>query len=237
MFTEAQFNPTPGTNTSFNLGSQVEEVYLFSGDVATNLTGYSHGFNFGAVENGVSFGRHVISTGDERFVAQVSRTLEATNAGPRVGPIVIRQIMYHPPDLDGGADNTEAEYIELRNITGAAVQLFDPAASTNTWRVRGGVDFNFPQNVSLGADQSLILVNFNPANPAALAAFRSKYSLFTSFPVFGPYSGKLDNSSDTVTLQRPDSPNTNSVPYVVVDEVDYKDVAPWPVSPDGGALL
>jgi hypothetical protein len=234
VFTEAQFNPTPGTNNSFNLGSQGEEVYLFSGDVATNLTGYSHGFSFGAVENGVSFGRHVISTGEERFVAQVSRTLDETNAGPRVGPIVIRQIMYHPPDLDGGVDNADAEYIELRNITGAPVQLFDPAASTNTWRVRGGVDFNFPQNVSLGADQSLILVNFNPGNPAALAAFRSKYSLFSSFPVFGPYGGKLDNSSDTVTLQRPDSPDTNSVPYVVVDEVDYKDVAPWPVSPDGG---
>jgi hypothetical protein len=234
VFTEAQFNPTPGTNNSFNLSSQGEEVYLFSGDATTNLTGYSHGFNFGAVENGVSFGRHVISTGEERFVAQVSRTLDATNAGPRVGPIVIRQIMYHPPDLASGADDADAEYIELRNITGAPVQLFDPAASTNTWRVRGGVDFNFPQNVSLGAGQSLMLVNFDPSNSAALTAFRSKYALFASFPVFGPYGGKLDNSSDTVTLQRPDSPDTNSIPYVVVDEVDYKDVAPWPVSPDGG---
>ena len=66
MFTETDFNPTPGTNNSFNLNSHGEEVYLFSGNAATNLTGYSHGFNFGAAENGVSFGRHVISTGDER---------------------------------------------------------------------------------------------------------------------------------------------------------------------------
>jgi hypothetical protein len=48
----------------------------------------------------------------------------------------------------------------------------------------------------------------------------------------------LDNSSETVTLQRPDSPDTNSIPYIVVDEVDYKDNPPWPVAPDGtGAAL
>ena len=30
-----------------------DEVYLFSGDSATNLTGYSHGFSFGGAEANV----------------------------------------------------------------------------------------------------------------------------------------------------------------------------------------
>jgi len=238
VFTETQFNPTPGTNNSFNLNSHGEEVYVFSGNAATNLTGYSHGFNFGAAENGVSFGRHVISTGDERFVAQISRTLGSANSGPLVGPVVIQEIMYHPPDLAGGLDNGADEYVQLKNISASSVQLFDPAASTNTWHLRGGVDFNLPQGITLGAGQSLLLVSFTPADTVALAAFRAKYALFNGVPVYGPYSGKLDNSSETITLQRPDAPDTNTVPYIVVDEVDYKDNPPWPVSPDGtGAAL
>jgi hypothetical protein len=238
VFTEADFNPTPGTNGSFTLSSQGEEVYLLSADANTNLTGYSHGFSFGAAANGVSFGRHVISTGDERFVAQTASTPGAANSGPLIGPMVIREIMYHPPDLANGVDNTDDEYIELRNITGSVVNLFDPLRTTNTWRIRGGVDFNFPHNTSLGAAQSILLVSFDPTNAATLAAFRSRHGLFAGVPIFGPYGGKLDNSSDTVSLRKPDAPDTNGVPYIVVDEVDYKDSAPWPPSTDGaGAAL
>jgi len=238
VFTETDFNPTPGTNGSFTLSSQGEEVYLLSADANTNLTGYSHGFSFGAAANGVTFGRHVISTGDERFVAQISGTLGAANAGPLVGPVVIREIMYHPTDLPGGLDNGDDEYVELRNITGSTVGLFDPAYPTNRWQLRGGVDYTFPANTALGAGQSLLLVSFNPTNTTQLAAFRAKYALFAGVPIFGPYSGKLDNSSDTVSLRKPDAPETNGVPYVIVDEVDYKDSAPWPPSADGaGAAL
>jgi hypothetical protein len=238
VFTEADFNTTPGTNGSFTLSSQGEEVYVLSADANTNLTGYSHGFTFDAAANGVSFGRHVISTGDERFVAQISRTPGAANSGPLVGPVVIKEIMYHPPDLAGGVDNSDDEYIELRNISGVTVGLYHPLYQTNTWRVRGGVDYDFPANTSLGAGRSLLLVNFNPTNTAMLAAFREKYALFAGVPVFGPYSGKLDNSSDTVSLRKPDAPETNGVPYIVVDEVDYKDSAPWTPAADGtGAAL
>jgi Chitobiase/beta-hexosaminidase C-terminal domain/Lamin Tail Domain/CotH kinase protein/Bacterial TSP3 repeat len=238
VFDESNFNPTPGTNNSFTLSSQGEEVYLFSGDANTNLTGYSHGFTFGAAANDVSFGRHIISTGDERFVAQIANTPLAANSGPLVGPVVIREIMYHPPDLANGLDNADDEYIELRNITSSMVQLFDALHPTNTWRVRGGVDFDFPQSVSIGAAQSIVLVSFDPTNTAALAAFRAGHGLFAGVPILGPYSGKLDNSSDTISLRKPDAPDTNGVAYIVVDEVDYKDSAPWPPSADGaGAAL
>src|SRR5262245_39492059 len=152
--------------------------------------------------------------------------------------MVIREIMYHPTDLPGGEDNTGDEYIELRNITASTVTLFDPAAPTNTWHLRGGVHFDFPKNVSLGTTQSLLMVSFDPSNAGAVSAFRSKYGLFATVPLYGPYTGKLDNSSDIVSVQKPDAPETNGVPYIVVDEVDYKDSAPWPSAADGsGAAL
>jgi hypothetical protein len=239
VFDESSFNPTPGVGDSFSLDSAGEGVYLVSGSAGTtNMTGYSHGFSFDAAPSGVSFGRHVISTGDDHFVLQISRTPGGANAGPAVAPVVIRQVMYHPPDLAGGLDNSDEEYIELRNITGNAIAFYDPAVPTNTWHLRGGISYDFPGGFTLGAGLSVLLVSFDPADSAKLASFRNKYATFSGATIRGPYSGKLDNSSDTIELKRPDAPTTNGVPYYVVDSVDYKDAAPWPSSADGsGAAI
>src|SRR4030095_14932650 len=128
---------------------------------------------------------------------------------------------------------------ELCNVTTSAVALFDPVATTNTWRLRGGVSFNFPQGVTLGARGFLIVASFDPAASAtALAAFRSQYGMPPSVPIFGPYTGKLDNGGETVSLFKPDPPQISGpdagfVPYVLVDQVDYDDTFPWPLEPDG----
>src|SRR6185436_20757597 len=55
VFDETQFNPVPGISNSFSLRAEGDSVYLFSADAAGNLTGYSHGFSFGAAERGVTF--------------------------------------------------------------------------------------------------------------------------------------------------------------------------------------
>lgn len=81
----------PG-NQQFQFSSHGDAVYLFSGDAATNLTGYAHGFDFGAQFNGATFGRYATSTSNEVFVSQSRPTLGATNAGPRAGPVVISEI-------------------------------------------------------------------------------------------------------------------------------------------------
>lgn len=88
MFTERDFNPMPGAATSFAFSSTDDEVYLFSGD-GTNITGYLHGFKFGAAANGITFGRYLDSQGREQFVAQSANTLGTNNAYPLVGPVVI----------------------------------------------------------------------------------------------------------------------------------------------------
>jgi hypothetical protein len=235
VFTENEFNPG---GTGFSFSSKGDEVYLFSGDAATNLTGYFHGFSFGASQNGVSFGRLTNSVGAEHFVAQRQNTLSNLNAGPLVGPLVISEIMFRPPELVNGSDNQDDEFIELRNISGTNVLLFDPSLPANTWRLRGGADFEFPSGRTLGASSNLLVVSFDTTNVVKLAALRAKYSIAASVQIFGPYRGKLDNSIDSVRLERPDAPESGEVPYILVDRVEYEDGSPWPEGADGtGAAL
>jgi hypothetical protein len=237
--------------TAFALGSHGDDVYLFSADLAGNLTGWAHGYSFGAEADGVTFGRHLItSLGQDRdlFVAQATPTLGAPNSGPKVGPILISEINYHPPDFRGlhdVFDNGRDEYIELVNSGATAVPLFDPANPANTWQLRDAVDFIFPVGVTVPAGSYLLVVSFDPADAAQLAAFRQINGVPIETPIYGPWSGKLDNSQDSVELVRPDlplppgNPDAGRVSYILVDKVNYQDALPWPTGlPDGlGAAL
>lgn len=240
-FSENEFNA--GAN-GFALGSDGDQVWLFSAD-GTNLTGYAHGYDFGAAANGVTFGQYVTSVGDDHFVPQRANTPGAGNAGPLVGPIIISEINYRPPDVTVGANaynNGEDEYIELRNTSNAAAPLFDPAYPTNTWRLRDAVDFEFPQNVTVPAQGAVLVVSFDPANAAELQAFRARNGVAASVPIFGPFRGQLDNTGEPVELERPDAPeppisgNPGFVPYILVERVRYSNVAPWPGGADGIGL-
>ncbi len=240
-FDEGQFNSPFNTPTPFALGSVGDEVYLFSADSAGYLTGYYHGFQFGAARNGVTFGRYLNSQGDEHFVAQASPTLGATNSGPLVGPVVVSEIQYHPVDVFANGsywNNTEDEYIELRNISGNSVPLYDPAFPSNTWQLRDAVSFTFPTNVSIPAGEFIVVASINSANTSELAAFRMRNGIAANVPVFGPWSGELDNSGAKVELVRPDTPEPGNIPYVLVERVHYTDLAPWDLIADGfGASL
>ena len=234
---ENQFNTNAGVPPSFSLSSAGDEVYLFSGD-GTNLTGYVTGYSFGAAENGITFGRHTNTMTNVHFVAMSARTLGTNNVLPKVGPVVFSEIMYRPPPVSATVENDLDEYLELANITGSPVPLFDPANATNTWRLRSAVDFDFPTNITIPANGFVIVANFNPTNTPILASFRSRFNVPAEVPVFGPYSGKLDNSGESVRLYRPDAPNAGVVPFILVEQVDYLPAAPWPAAADGfGASL
>jgi hypothetical protein len=233
-FNESQFNV--GSN-AFALSSLGEEVYLFSGD-GTNITGYRHGFEFGAQVNGVSFGRYVTSDGLEHFVTQKANSLGTANAGPKVGPVVINEIMYAPPPFGSDADNMD-EYIELRNITGQSVPLFDLLHTTNTWQLQGAVQFNFPLGVTMAPWSYLLVVGFDPVHdPVMLNWFCSRYGVATNTPIFGPWAGHLDNAGERVALYMPDKPqlppssDAGFVPQVLVEEVNYSPLPPWPAGAD-----
>ena len=228
-----------GTNR-FGLSSNGDDVYVFSGD-GLNLTGYAHGFDFGASASNSTLGRYLTSSGADHFVAQRTNTLGGTNAGPLVGPVVVNEINYHPPDLglNGiGFNDSENEFIELRNLSAGPVPLYDPASPVNAWHLRSAVDYNFPANVTLPAGGYLLVVGFDPVtSPATLASFRNNNFVPANVPVFGPWSGSLDNNAARVELERPDVPDTNGfVPYILVERVGYSDTTPWPAGADGFGL-
>ncbi|RPI94703.1 MAG: lamin tail domain-containing protein, partial [Chloroflexi bacterium] len=196
LVTESQFND--GGPNSFALSSLGDQIYLFSGD-RTNLTGYRHGFAFGAQINGAAFGRHISSEGAEHLVTQKTVSLETANAGPKVGPVVITEIMYSP----SAADPLD-EYLELRNISSQPAPLFDPLHPNNAWRLAGGIEFTFPAGLVLGPGAFVLVVNFDPVyDPVRLGWFRSHYGLDAETAILGPFTGKLANEGDRVGLYLP----------------------------------
>ncbi len=253
VFYEWQFNPTPGFLPSFALSSaHGENLYLLTASPDGSLSGYRAETKFGAAASGVSIGRYETSVGVDftalsqrsfgvdspADVQQFRQGAGGPNAYPLVGPVVINEIMYHPPEV-GTNDNVADEFIELRNLSGAAVPLYDPAYPTNTWRLRDAVDFDFPPGTSLPAGGYLLVVSFDPAtNAAALAEFRLRYGLGDEVRIFGPYDGKLANNGENIELYKPDEPvaegaDLGYVPYVLADKVKYDQKAPWPVAADG----
>lgn len=262
VFYENQLDGGAGSLVPFTFDSvRGDEVWLSAADGLGGLTGFRSVARFGASANGVSFGRYATSVGED-FVAMTQHTFGvsnpvsvtqfrtgagAANAGPQVGPVVVTEIMYHPVSGSGLAafEPKEEEFIELQNITGGAVSLYDPAHLTNTWRLGGGIEFVFPGGVTLPAQSHLLVVNFDPAtNSAALAAFRTKYAVSNSVPIVGPFDGRLDNSGESIELLRPDTPqapgapDAGFVPQILVERIVYSPVLPWPTGTDGsGASL
>lgn len=241
-FDENEFN---AGGSGFALSSQGDEVYLASANPAGDLTGYLHGFSFGAQFNGVSFGRHINSLQKEKLVAQAANTVNGANAGPLVRDVVISEIHYHPPQVfTNGAywNNSEDEFIEIYNRGAAAVNLYLPGDTNTVWKLEKAVEFDFPPGSSIPAGGYIVLVNFNPATkPAMASAFRAKFNVPAQVPILGPLRGDLSNDDETVALYAPDAPETNinnevTFPYVLIEEVEYSDDTPWPLAADAAGF-
>lgn len=230
VVTELQFNEA-GAALPFALSSHGDEVYLFSADAAGNLTGHSDGFGFGASANGVSFGRYTNSVGEVQFPAQLAVTLGTVNSGPRVGPLVINEFSYRPSSGD-------VEFVEVKNISGSPLLLFDPLVPTNRWRV-GGFDVVFPEGAQLPPNGLAVVTAGDPS------LFRQRWSIPDSVPVWGPAVGNLNDTGERLELLRPDSPDTVTnqgqvtviIPEVAVESVRYAAQLPWPGIGTSGASL
>ncbi|NWK54950.1 lamin tail domain-containing protein [Verrucomicrobiaceae bacterium N1E253] len=123
----------------------------------------------------------------------------STTAGSN--DIVINEIHYDP------ADKTKpAEFIELFNRGSVTVDL------TN-WQFSNGVDFTFPA-IDIAPGGFVVIAQ----NPTTLLAEYGASAL-------GPWSGKLSNSGEKITLR-------DSV-GLVIDTVDYGVHFPWPTAANG----
>ncbi len=103
------------------------------------------------------------------------------------------------------------------------------------------MDFVFPPNITVASGGYLLVVSFDPVNDTnSLAGFRAAYpQLAPTTALFGPYQGKLDNGGERLGLYKPRAPipagqpGAGIVPYVLVEAVNYDDVAPWSPLADG----
>ncbi len=234
-------NPSdPGCRRPFGLSANGETVYLHSGAEGA-LTGYSEQATFGPSASGVSFVRHALPTGDAAMVPARTPTPGQANAGPRTGPVVISEIMYHP---DTSAD---AQYVELLNISDAPVTLYDAAPGV-PWRLidesqTAGVNFLLPSDppVTLAPRQLLLL-----ARDRATAVAR--YRLRPSLRVVEWTFGTLRDTGGRLVLARPGKMEGGVRQWIPVDAVAFSDgshgsifpggVDPWPQQADGqGASL
>jgi hypothetical protein len=232
VFTDLQFGSGA---TGFSLSRLGDSAHLFSGD-GTNITGYTHGFKFGPSLKGDTFGRYITSEGREHFVTQNHSTLGTINAGPKVGPVVISEILYQAlPEVT--TPDPLNEFIEIENITSQAVSLFDPLASSNVWQLNDTIAFAFPPGTTLAANRFAVLVSFDPiASPVLLARFRTRYAVDPSVPIFGPYTGNLTSDGGPVGLYEPGKvegstdPHPGTVPYILTDQVTFANTTPWPTN-------
>ncbi len=226
----------PGCRKPFALSANGETVYLHSGSGGV-LTGYSEQEKFDASEANVTLGRYEKTMGTYNFVALSSATPGAANAAPQVGPIVINEIMYHP-DAVG-----DAEYVELLNISGTAVTLYD-ADTKAPWRFTDdpqspGVELLLPGDspVTLAAGESLLLVK-------DAGSFSAKYAPPAGVKIFAWGSGNLANGGEKIQLSKPGEIDADGAySWIRVDRVVYSDglhpqdfpggADPWPVQADG----
>ena len=213
------------------LPGQVQTIYLSGVTTGGALSGLRSQMKVGVSEPDQSAGLWETSLGFDSPLMSVT-TLGASNSAPRVGPVVINEIHYHPKSA-AGAPETD-EFIELFNLSNNAVNLYSSAEPTNTWHLRNAVDYNFPGGVTLGANSFLIVVGFDPAtNVVQTASFRSRFGIPATVTILGPWIGRLDNSGDTVELNYPTSPIGSRYPRALMDWVSYTDLPPWATAADG----
>jgi len=194
---------------------------------------------FDATFNGDSVGR--LPNGTGRLTRLAANSLGSANGDAEVGPLVVSEVNYHPDSpssaalaIDSTLTDNDLEYIEIANPTSAAIVLTD-------WRLRGEADYDFVPGTTLAAGEAILVVSFDPADPLnanKLAAFEAHYGISSSVTIVGGFSGSLSNSSGRISLQQPDTPDLLGViPHVVVDELVYDDLAPWPFADGSGLVL
>ncbi len=227
VFYEAQFNGASAISP-FALSEFGERVYLSAADSAGNLLGHIVALEFPPLENGVAFGRVSISTGYDHsplaartFGADNPVSLPefrtgtgAVNAPPRVGPVVINEIMYNPP-------SHLTEFVEVHNVTMSSVNL-------QGWRLNGAGGFTFPTGASLVAGGFALIID---TNRISVADFRVARNVPPECAIYG-HLFTLDNNGERLTLQKPNT--LPSEPLFPIDSVRYNDKAPWPTEADNG---
>ncbi|MBT6462361.1 MAG: hypothetical protein HOK49_07465 [Opitutae bacterium] len=239
-FNETHFNPTPlnPQENHFSLNSaKGDDIYLLKGEPGkTRPIAFCDHVEFGAALNGISFGRVPDGEVTAPFVPQTDRTLGKTNSGPRFGPVVITEILYQPKLANIQDDPNDLEYIEIHNSGTDTLNL-------TGWRIRKGIDFDFPAHTILPAHGTLTILSFNPDKPEnrdKTAAFALHYGVNVNSRFLGGYKGSLDNMGEVLHLQKTDNSPADEpayIPHPITDAVRFNNKDPWPQAAGNGQSL
>ena len=125
----------------------------------------------------------------------------------------VTELMFDPP---AGADY---EFVELRNTSSNTPLDLSGVAFTN------GITYTFPAGATLAPGAYVVVVRAGVAGN--FAAFRAYYGLDASATILGPYTGKLDDQGEHVTLKTAGGAG-------VILEFDYNNARGWPLASQGG---
>jgi len=211
--TNALFNTN---NTPFALSSFGDELILTAPFPDSDRLRLVDMLDFGATVTDVSMGRVPDGSGDfvnlesltlgtvNPATVEIFRTGEgAPNSSPKVPPVVINEIMYHP----SRTNELDLEYVELLNVSGSTHDI-------SGW-VLSGVNFTNPPGTFIAPGEFLVVC----ADQAKIA---NTYGIAN---VIGDWPGLLKNGGERIELCTDEG--------AVIDSVDYNDTEPWPVAADG----
>jgi hypothetical protein len=207
----------------FGLDFSGETVYLTAATSGPNPEPLRvlDAVRYGPVEPDITFGR--FPDGSDHFEFLGSATLEVPNARPLMNDIVINEIMYHH-----GSRDERYEYIELYNKGSSTVSL-------DGWSFTDGISYDFANGTEIRPDSYLVVAK----DPNLLESVYD--NLIIGENLLGPYSGSLNDHSETIRLSYPlgeVNPDTGETYMITADEVTYYDGGRWPMWADGqGASL
>jgi hypothetical protein len=218
---EGEFSPGGEMPLDGNRGGS---LWLVSADpVSGKFHNFEDAMEWTPLLPGVACGRSPDGSGT--FTPLASYTPAAANSAPRVGPVQVTEIHYHPA---GGSP----EFVEVSNTGGSSEDL-------GKWTLRGDVDFDFPVGFTINPVEAVVLVAFDPAlQPAQASAFRSQYGIPAGIRIIGPWSAanSLGDAAGVVRLRRlvpPPAEDPGYVGLMVEDEVSYLSSTPWPTTASG----
>ncbi len=211
------------------------EILLISADANGRPLQFIDQIEYGLAGRGVSLGRWPTSA--DPFVALETTTLGGPNAGVEISEVIISEVYFNPEDPDGdrGIRPLDLEFVEVTNTSESPVDL-------TGWQLAGEVAYTFPDGTTLGANDSAVLVSFDPTagtGPNKANLFRFILGLPPTDDVAGVVTDPgtrrsrdvLKDAGALVQLVRPGLPapdDPNTIPLVVVDQVSYLPTAPWP---------
>ncbi|MCA9264655.1 MAG: hypothetical protein KDA60_12430, partial [Planctomycetales bacterium] len=217
-------------------GGEGDDVWLVAPAAEAGSYQFVDDIHFRETAVGQTVGRSEV--GGSRVVPLTRNTLGCQNSNALVQDVTIAEIMARPSlpsaealAIDPNLDGNDLEFVRL-HVAGTTLAGY---------RLRGGVDANLPA-VAPGTSDVMVL-SFNPEDPLnadKLAAFRIHYGLDEAQVLVGGYSGSLDSSGESLRIERPDVPPADQPalqPFVLVDEVIFDDLAPWPQVEDGESLV